>query len=93
VALRVLQSDQRPNAAQRGVALTRNRSSSGGVALSSGLRHIDLTLECELCGHLIVKKGVWFMIASTIKCQECKGERRLTYSDKVALFAKHSHLA
>jgi hypothetical protein len=37
------------------------------VTLSSGLRHVDLTLECEFCGHLIVKKGVWFMTASTFK--------------------------
>jgi hypothetical protein len=33
------------------------------------------------------------MTASTFKCKECKGERRLTYSDKVALFARHEHLA
>jgi hypothetical protein len=62
------------------------------VTLSSGLRQVLLTLECALCGHLLVKRGVWFMTASTFKCQECKGERRLTYSDKVALFTKHAHL-
>jgi hypothetical protein len=63
------------------------------MALSSALRYVDLTLECELCGFLMIKTGVWFWTASTFKCQECKGKRRLTYSDKVALFAKHSHLA
>jgi hypothetical protein len=59
------------------------------MALSSGLRYVDLTLECDLCGHPMVKRGVWFWTVSTFKCQECKGERRLTYSDKVALFDKH----
>jgi hypothetical protein len=63
------------------------------MALSARLRNVNLTLECKLCGHSIVKKGVWFMTASTFKCQLCKGEWRLTYSDKVALFAKHAHLA
>jgi hypothetical protein len=63
------------------------------MALSTRLRNVNLTLECKLCGHVIVKKGVWFMTASTFKCQACKGERRLTYTDKVSLFAKHAHLA
>ena len=63
------------------------------MPLSAGLRNIDLALQCKRCGHLIVKKGVWFITASTFKCNECKGEVRLTYTDKVALFAKHAHLA
>jgi DNA-directed RNA polymerase subunit RPC12/RpoP len=63
------------------------------MPLSVRLRNVDLTLECKRCGHLIVKQGVWFTTASIFKCNECKGEVRLTYSDKVALFAKHAHLA
>jgi transposase-like protein len=63
------------------------------VTLSTRLRNVDLTLECEPCGYLLVKKGGWFMTISTFKCQVCKSERRLTYSDKVELFAKHEHLA
>jgi hypothetical protein len=63
------------------------------VTLSSELRHVDLTLECKRCGYLIVKKGTWFMTVSTFKCCKCKAEQRLTYSDKLALFAKHAHLA
>jgi DNA-directed RNA polymerase subunit RPC12/RpoP len=63
------------------------------VTLSSNLREVDLTLECTECGHLIVKKGAWFMTASTFKCCRCKAKLRLTYSDKVALFEKHAHLA
>ena len=63
------------------------------MPLSARLRNVDLTLECERCGHLIIRKGGWFITVSTFKCDECKGEVRLTYSDKVALFAKHAHLA
>jgi DNA-directed RNA polymerase subunit RPC12/RpoP len=62
------------------------------MSLSALLRNVDLTLECKSCGHLIIKKGEWFIGASTFKCDQCKGEVRLTYSDKVALFDKHAHL-
>jgi hypothetical protein len=63
------------------------------MTLSARLRNVDLTLECKRCGHLIVRSGVWFISVSTFKCDECRGELQLTYSDKVALFAKHAHLA
>jgi len=63
------------------------------MPLSAQLRNVDLTLECKHCGHLIIKKGDWFIAASTFKCEGCKGEVRLTYSEKLALFAKHAHLA
>ena len=63
------------------------------MPLSGRLRDVDLTLECQRCRHLIIKKGNWFLRASTFKCDKCKGEVRLTYSDKIALFAKHGHLA
>ena len=62
------------------------------MTLSAALRDVDLTLPCERCGYLIIKKGGWFMTASTFKCAECKGALRLTYSDKIELFAKHAHL-
>jgi transposase-like protein len=62
------------------------------VTLSSRLRNVNLTLKCELCGHSIVKKGGWFMTVSTFKCRECKGQLRLPYSDKIALFAQYAHL-
>ena len=63
------------------------------MTLSTQLRHVDLTLECKHCGYLIVKRGTWFMTASTFKCRKCHAELRLTYSDKLELFAKHAHLA
>ena len=62
------------------------------MTLAARLRNVDLTLECERCGHSIIKKGDWFICVSKFKCAECKGELRLTYSDKVALFAKHARL-
>jgi hypothetical protein len=39
------------------------------------------------------QEGAVFHDASTFRCDACEGELRLTYSDKVALFAKHAHLA
>lgn len=48
------------------------------MPLSARLRNVDLTLERKHCGHLIIKKGIWFISASTFKCDECKGEVRLT---------------
>ena len=62
------------------------------MTLSARLRNVDLTLEYERCGHSIIKKVDWFICVSTFKCDRCKGGLRLTYSDKVALFAKHAHL-
>jgi hypothetical protein len=63
------------------------------MSLSAKLRDVDLTLDCKLCGHLIVKKGSWFWTVASFKCRTCKVEQPLTYSDKVSLFAKHTHLA
>lgn len=51
------------------------------MALSARLRNVDLTLQCERCGRLIIKKGGWFICDFTFKCDECKGEVRLPYSD------------
>jgi late competence protein required for DNA uptake (superfamily II DNA/RNA helicase) len=62
------------------------------VTLSTRLPNVDLTLECKRCGHLTAKKGSWVMTINTFKCRVCKDERRLTYSDKLALFAEHEHL-
>ena len=62
------------------------------MPLSARLRNVDLTFQCKRCGKLIIKNGNWFISVSTFGCDECKNEMRLTYSDKVALFAKHAHL-
>lgn len=63
------------------------------MTLSAGLRYVDLSFECKRCGNSIIKSGAWVISVSVFRCAECKGELRLTYSDKVALFAKHAHLA
>ena len=64
------------------------------MPLSARLRNVDLTLACKHCAYLMVKKGSWFMTVSTSQSATiAKGEVQLTYSDKVALFAKHEHLA
>jgi peptide subunit release factor 1 (eRF1) len=62
------------------------------MPLSSLLRDVNLTLKCKNCGHSIVKTGGWFMTVSKFKCDKCKVEQRLGYSDKVELFARHAHL-
>jgi hypothetical protein len=64
-----------------------------GMTLSAKLRDVDLTIECKLCGHLIVKKGKWFWTVASFKCQLCNSVQLLTYREKLALFAKHAHLA
>jgi phage FluMu protein Com len=50
------------------------------MPLSARLRDVGSTLECGRCGHLIIKKGGWFIAAYIFKCPECKGEVRLTCS-------------
>ena len=62
------------------------------MALSSRLLLVILTLECRYCGQSKSKTGVWFMKVHQFKCENCKREVPITYSDKVALFAKHAHL-
>jgi transposase-like protein len=63
------------------------------MALSSRLLKIDLTLPCKYCGHSMIKKGGWFLAVHRFKCEGCKREVPITYSDKVALFNKHAHLS
>jgi hypothetical protein len=63
------------------------------MTLSTRLRGVDLVLECKYCGHPITKKGTWFMTVHRFECEGCKRDVPVTYSDKVALFAKHAHLA
>jgi transposase-like protein len=63
------------------------------MALSAALRHVDLTLPCARCSHPIVRNGYWFVSVSVFKCPECKGELRLGYREKVALFDRYARLA
>ena len=63
------------------------------MSLSTRLRPIDLRLVCKYCGHSLIKNGNWFMTVAHFRCEGCKREVAVTYSDKVALFDKHAHLA
>jgi DNA-directed RNA polymerase subunit RPC12/RpoP len=63
------------------------------MSLSARLLDVDLTLECKYCGHPKIKKGQWFVVAHSFKCEKCNREVQITYKDKVALFHKHAHLA
>ena len=60
------------------------------MSLSARLRPIDLRLECKHCGHPLIKNGAWFMTVAHFRCERCKREVTVTYSDKVALFDKHA---
>jgi hypothetical protein len=62
------------------------------MPLSSRLLPMDLTLPCKYCGHSIIKKGGWYLVAHRFNCEGCKREVPITYSDKVALFSKHAYL-
>jgi len=63
------------------------------MTLSSLLLQVDLTLDCKHCGHPIIKRGGWFLVAYRFKCQGCNREVPITYSDKIVLFKKHAHLS
>lgn len=62
------------------------------MPLSSRLLPMDLTLPCKYCGHSIIKKGGWYLVAHRFNCEGCNREVPITYSDKVALFNKHACL-
>jgi transposase-like protein len=63
------------------------------MPLSNLLRCVDLTFNCPHCGHPLLKNGSWFMSAPGFKCLGCHRQVRITYTDKVALFGKHTRLA
>lgn len=63
------------------------------MVLSSLLLQVDLTFECKYCGHVTAKKGSWFKVIHRFKCERCKRETPMTYSDKIALFNKHARLS
>jgi hypothetical protein len=63
------------------------------MPLSTQLRAVDFFLRCKYCGHPTTKKGSWFMTIHRFECEGCKRDVSVTYSDKLALFAEHAHLA
>jgi transposase-like protein len=63
------------------------------MPLSDRLRDVDLTFNCPHCGHALLKPGKWFKSANRFKCRACQADIRLTYSAKVALFARYDSRA
>jgi predicted RNA-binding Zn-ribbon protein involved in translation (DUF1610 family) len=62
------------------------------MPISVTLLQADLTFNCPRCARAVIKRGSWFRAVSKFKCEGCRGEARITYDDKLALFAKHAGL-
>lgn len=62
------------------------------MPLPAALNDADLEFKCLECDHAFVKKGSWFKVISTFKCEGCGVANRIGYADKLALFRKHSAL-
>ncbi|SDR64223.1 hypothetical protein SAMN05519103_09543 [Rhizobiales bacterium GAS113] len=60
------------------------------MTLSSKLNDVLFLLGCPHCGREENKKGSWLKSARRFLCAGCGGETRVTYSDKIMLFEKHS---
>jgi len=58
-----------------------------------GLKHrlcaVQMTIACPHCGHELTRPGSWFQSQSHFTCDCCFETSRLTYADKVALFARY----
>ena len=63
------------------------------MPLSVRLRDVPLTFLCPHCQHPLIRKGSWFTTVAHFKCDGCGTRVRITYPQKVALFAGHGHLA
>ena len=60
------------------------------MPLSDALMSVQMTYPCPACARAIVKPGSWFKTVSRIKCEGCQSQLRLTYNDKLEIFAKHA---
>ena len=58
------------------------------MSLPDGFADVMMMLACRTCGIAITKKGSWFKSASRYKCESCGGQGRVTYDDKMRLFAR-----
>lgn len=57
------------------------------MPLSNALDDVPLSLACPNCGHGLQKLGRWFLRASAYRCEGCGASNRITYDDKLKLFA------
>jgi hypothetical protein len=58
------------------------------MGLPDDFADVMMTLACGTCGFALTKKGSWFNSASHYKCESCGVQGRVTYPDKVRLFAR-----
>lgn len=59
------------------------------MALSRRLLMCKMTLECPHFGFALKRAGSWFQVVSSHRCERCQRQFRITYSNKLTLFAKH----
>ncbi|TPI29162.1 hypothetical protein FJW08_18965 [Mesorhizobium sp. B3-2-1] len=62
------------------------------MALSRRLLMCKMTLDCPHCGFALKRAGSWFQVISSHRCEGCQRQFRITYPDKLRLFAKHEQL-
>jgi hypothetical protein len=58
------------------------------MSLPDSFADVMMMLACRTCGFAITKKGIWFKSASRYKCESCGVQGRVTYDDKIRLFAR-----
>jgi len=62
------------------------------MTLSRKLNDVPLTLHCPHCNYALTKNGSWFKSCTRFKCAACGHGMRMTYDDKLRIFAKHARL-
>jgi hypothetical protein len=63
------------------------------MTLASKLDDVLMTFDCPHCGMALIKKGRWFKFVGDFRCAGCQRGVRMTYDDKIRLFAKHARAA
>ena len=58
------------------------------MSLPDGFADVMMMLACRTCGFAITKKGSWFRAVSRYKCESCGVQGRVTYDDKIQVFAR-----
>ena len=62
------------------------------MSLDGPVLHEELTFHCPHCGFPKVKSGQWFRVVCRFTCEACGRDVPITYSNKMALFEKHTRL-
>jgi len=63
------------------------------MPLSPSLHRTEMSFPCPHCGHVVTKDGSWFRARAHFPCPACHEDVKLSYQDKVALFAKYGGIA